>query len=234
MNGSRMRIGAGVLLLGGLALMLTGALTSCSTPNALSGHTITAVAAGGSHSLALEDNGTVWACGYNAHGQIGNATSGTDVLTFIAVAALSGHTITALAANGWHSLALEDNGSAWAWGYNAHGQIGNGASGTDVLTPSAVAALSGHTITALAAGSEQSLALEDNGTVWAWGYNGHGQIGNGASGTDVLTPTAVAALSGHTITAIAAGSGDSLALDDNGSVWAWGDNAHGQIGNGAS
>src|SRR5207253_7607239 len=99
-------------------------------------------------------------------------------------------------------------------------------------TPLQVSGLGG--VTAIAAGSLNALALKSDGTVWGWGYNYYGQVGNGQSGNNVLSPVRVGGLTG--VVAIAAGNNGftSYALKANGSVWAWGYDGLGQLGNGTS
>lgn len=94
-------------------------------------------------------------------------------------------------------------------------------------TPKQVSVLSD--ITAISGGKEHSLALKSDGTVWAWGYNGWGQLGDGTT-TDRRTPVQVSGLSD--IIAIAGGGSHSLALKSDGTVWAWGDNLYYQLGDG--
>ena len=84
-------------------------------------------------------------------------------------------------------------------------------------------------IVAISAGDEHALALANDGTVWSWGKNTYGQLGNGTT-TTTLRPIQVESLSG--IIAISAGEAHSLALCEDGTVWAWGDNASGQLGDG--
>ena len=193
----------------------------------LGGKTVTEVAAGKEHSLALLSNGTVMAWGGNAHGQLGNGST-TNSPVPVAVIGLGGKTVTEVAAGKEHSLALLSNGTVMAWGGNAHGQLGNGST-TDSPVPVAVSGLGGKTVTAVSAGGEHSLALLSNGTVMAWGDNAHGQLGNNST-TDNHVPVAVSGLGA--VTAVSAGGEHSLALLSNATVMAWGDNAHGQLGNG--
>ena len=193
----------------------------------LGGKTVTEVSAGGEHSLALLSNGTVVAWGDNAHGQLGNNSTNNSAVP-VAVSGLGG--VTAVAAGGEHSLALLSNGTVVAWGDNAHGQLGNGST-TDNHVPVVVSGLGG--VTAVAAGGEHSLALLSNATVMAWGDNAHGQLGNNST-TDNHVPVEVSGLGGKTVTEVAAGGEHSLALLSNATVMAWGDNAHGQLGNGST
>ena len=122
----------------------------------------------------------------------------------------------AVAAGSDHSLALEADGTVWAWGNNFDGQLGDGTT-TDRASPVPVKGLSGVTSIA-AAGNGYSLALKADGTVWAWGNNFYGQLGDGTTSNRLL-PVAVSNLSN--VSAISAGS-SSVALRMDGSVWEWG------------
>jgi alpha-tubulin suppressor-like RCC1 family protein len=186
---------------------------------------VTAIAAGGDHSLALKQDGTVWAWGANGDGQLGNGTN-TDSNVPVPVSGLT--KITAIAGGTYHSLVLKQDGTVWAWGTNWSGQLGNGT-WDDSNVPVQVLNLSG--ITAIAGGGYHSLALKQDGTVWAWGYNEYGQLGNGTN-ADSNVPVPVSGL--KKITAIAGGTYHSLALKQDGTVWAWGDNEYGQLGNGTN
>jgi alpha-tubulin suppressor-like RCC1 family protein len=125
-----------------------------------------------------------------------------------------------------------------AWGNNFFGQLGNETYNTNSNTPVEVSNLDGAAVKALAGGQGHSLALKSDGSVWAWGLNQDGQLGDGTN-TDSSTPVQVndptdptGYLSG--VTAIAAGSSHNLALKDDGTVWAWGTNPYGQLGNGTN
>jgi alpha-tubulin suppressor-like RCC1 family protein len=130
-----------------------------------------------------------------------------------------------------HTLYRKSDGTVWAWGLNNKSQLGDGTT-TNSSTPvqSAPAILTG--ITAVAAGNEHSLALKSDGTVWGWGSNSNGQLGNGATAGSQTTPVQVSGLTN--VTAIAAGVNFSLALKSDGSVWAWGYNGSGQLGDGTT
>jgi alpha-tubulin suppressor-like RCC1 family protein len=117
--------------------------------------------------------------------------------------------ITAIAAGGFHSLALTSTGAVLAWGRNVSGQLGNGTT-TDSNTPVAVSAPATSGITAIAAGDGHSLAVTSTGAVLAWGFNADGELGNGTT-TDSNTPVAVSAPATSGITAIAGGGQHSLA-----------------------
>ena len=183
--------------------------------------TVTAVAAGEEHSLALLANGTVLAWGDNHEGQLGTGTTRTSAVP-VPVPGLSG--VTAIAAGSLFSLALLNNGTVMAWGDNREGQLGDGTLRNSTV-PVPVRGLSG--VTAIAAGALHSLAVLANGTAMAWGDNESGQLGVGRQVSLRVVPTAVAKITG--ITAIAAGEEHSVALLSDGSVWVWGGNGEFQL-----
>jgi alpha-tubulin suppressor-like RCC1 family protein len=203
-----------------MALMLTLGICSCSF-----GATVTQVAAGEYHTVALKSDGTVWAWGYNTYGQLGDGTN-TNRITPVQVSGLSG--VTAIAAGYYDTVALKSDGTVWAWGWNGYGQLGDGTA-TNRTTPVQVSGLSG--VTAIAAGANHTVALKSDGTVWAWGSNGYGQLGDGTT-TNRWTRVQVSGLSG--VTAIAAGFYHTVALKSGGTVWAWGYNTYGQLGDGTN
>ena len=201
-----------------------------------SGTTVTAIAGGSAHSLALTSTGQVFAWGNNAYGQIGNGTI-TNSSTPVPVSLSSGTTVTAIAGGADHSLALTSSGQILAWGNNAQGELGNGST-TDSNTPVSVILPVGSrgqpiSVTTIAGGGNHSLALTPSGQILAWGAGGSGQLGNGTT-IDSSTPVWVSLPSGTTITAIAGGDSHSLAVTSAGSSLAWGSNAYGQLGNGTT
>ena len=212
-----------------------GTFTSRSLYGAVSGlgSGIVQIAAGSSFGLALRSDGTVWAWGSNGAGQLGDGTTTTSQTTPVEVTGLSG--VVAVAAGIDQSLALRSDGTVWAWGGDRYGQLGDGANNAAQPTPVQVTGLTG--VTKIAAGGLFSLALRSDGTVWAWGYNAVGELGNGTT-ADSNVPVQVTGLA--RITAIAAGEGDSAMairtypIRKTGvtSVWTWGSNDAGELGDG--
>ena len=203
----------------------------------LAGKTITAISAGGYHSLALCSDGTLAAWGNNDNGQLGNAeTVNSSVPVLVERSGvLAGKTILAISAGNLHSLALCSDGTLATWGYNRYGQLGNNtttASSIPVLV-NQTGVLAGKTVVAISANYHHCLALCSEGTVAAWGCNSNGQLGNNSltDGTVPLLVNQSGALAGKTVIALATGSFHSLALCSNGTLAAWGDNSYGQLGN---
>lgn len=185
-----------------------------------------AVAGGCAHSLALNADGTVWAWGSNAQGQLGDDTT-TNSLTPVQVQGLG--TIKAIAAGCAHSLALANDGSVWAWGDNSAGQLGDG-SNTKRLTPVMMDQGTGLTSAkAIAGGWKHSVVLHANGTVWGSGFNDVGELGIGVTGNR-NQPAMAASLTG--VAGIGAGDYHSLAITGAGTVYTWGWGHYGQLGSG--
>ncbi len=201
--------------------------------------TTTAVSGDG-HSMALKSNGAVYGWGHDNSGQVGNGISlpippmtNVNVLKPVPVVGLgAGSGVIAIAAGGSHSLALKSDGTVLAWGHDTSGELGDGGAlpGADESSPVGVSGMgSGSGVVQVAAGGAFGVARKSNGTVWTWGNNASGQLGDGTT-TDRSTPAQVPGLSN--VRAVAAGDAFVVAIKNDGSVWAWGNNASGEIGNG--
>lgn len=240
------------------------------------------ISAGEAHKLALKSDGTVWSWGVNSLGQLGDGTQ-TSTANPVQVIGLSGATL--IAAGAYSSFAKTNDGRLWAWGgWNGAGPLNAGflADGTSAssassapvvvgsitnplviapsiaVTNSSVAVLqeNGNVLTwgmhralgtglanagahfgtvaltgvdSVAASDAYLLAQRQDGTVWAWGWNTNGQLGDGTT-TQRATPRQVVGL--QNVVQVRAGAAHSLALDTDGSVWAWGWNSYGQLGDG--
>lgn len=193
-----------------------------------------------SHSLALKSDGKVWAWGANGSGQLGDGTNTerkypvqvSDLTNVIGIAAGGGYD-TEVASSEYakgHSLALKTDGTVWSWGWNWAGQLGDG-SNTDSNTPVQVSSL--NKVIAIASnGWDHCLALKSDGTVWTWGNDGGGELGDGGTNTNKNTPVQASGLTD--VAVIGGGYDHSLAVKLDGTVWAWGSNWNGELGNGTT
>lgn len=201
-----------------------GDLTTRWAPFQITGlpGTMVGVSAGGSFSMALDQNGQVWTWGRNDQGQLGLGDTTLRMQPQL-IAESAQVPIVALSGGDAFALALDRAGQVYAWGRGAEGQLGNALA--MATRPMPVPGLP--PIAAIAAGHRHALALARDGTVWSWGANERGQLGD-ASIVPHSDPRPVPATFHATL--IAAGGSHSLALSDQGEVWAWGDDAAGQLG----
>ena len=228
----------------GSGMLGNGTTSPNLTPSSVSipggGADIIAFAASAIHALALKADGTVLAWGTNVLGAIGDGTF-TSRLTPVQVSGFgSGSGVIAIATGLSHSVAAKADGSVWAWGSNNNSNLGNPSVVGPSNVPVPVSNLGlGSGVIALAGGGNFTLALKWDGTVWGWGNNNNGQLGIGSTTTQpvpvqVKGPGGVGFLTG--VTAISApsvsGGAFALALKSDSTVWAWGINTNGQLGDG--
>ncbi|MFD9701180.1 RCC1 domain-containing protein [Lentzea sp. NPDC059081] len=179
---------------------------------------------------ALLADGTVRAWGPNNWGELGAGwhTYNGFASVPVRVKGLSG--VTALAASGSNGYALRSDGTVWGWGYNYAGQAGPRTTPDDIVDlPVRIAGLD--QVVAIAATAGTGYALRSDGTVWSWGNNFSGELGNGTTGGSSPAPVQVAGLTD--VTSIVASGNARYALRSDGTVWSWGSNSEGQLGNGA-
>ncbi len=178
--------------------------------------------------------GSLYAMGWNSYGQLGtgdraNRSTPTPVLSLP-----DGRKVVAVAGGESASLAQANDGSLWAWGNGNYGQIGNGSFATTYSPVQVNALLGGRTAAQIAAGALHNLVVANDGSLWAWGLGGSGQLGHGRTDSRV-SPVQVNALpEGRTAVQIAGGREHSLALASDGTVWAWGNGYYGQLGYGGN
>jgi alpha-tubulin suppressor-like RCC1 family protein len=184
------------------------------------------IAAGGYHQAAVRTDGTLWIWGWNADGQLGD---GTTITRSVPVQVGTGSNWLKVTAGRYHTIALRGDGTLWAWGYNSDGQMGNGvASSTDQLLPAQIGTAADWAD--VVSGGYHILARKQNGTLWAWGYNFSGQLGDGST-TTRTTPVQIG--TNTTWAKISAGGYHTVATRADGTLWAWGYNGLGQLGDGS-
>jgi alpha-tubulin suppressor-like RCC1 family protein/cytoskeletal protein CcmA (bactofilin family) len=199
------------------------------------GAIFTDVKAGLNHTIATGVDGSVWVWGASDFGQQGlgstsdNSTP-TDLTSLISNPLYTRRFVKA-SAGGFHNVLIEDNGSIWSFGDNQYGQLGIGSLLTSsASTPTLVPSFTSDDIVDVSCGHRTTFFLTSTGAVYACGRNLYGQLGDGSMPTDQATPVPVAFGSGISITAISPGDRHTLFLDQNGEVWACGEDLYGQLG----
>ena len=159
--------------------------------------------------------------------------------------------VIAVFAGSQHTLAITGDGKLWAWGYNQFGQLGNdtiltgAASDTNISYSTTPVRVKGgesgdeflENISEVFASSGWTVAIKNGGTLWAWGSNSEGQLGNGENNNRYSTPVQVKDENGdglEDVIAVSGGNNHTIALKRNGTVWAWGYNYFGQLGDGTT
>ena len=204
----------------------------------LSGKTVVAISAGYYFCLALCADGTLAAWGDNIVGQLGNQSTTQSMVPVLVdrTGVLSGKTVTAIAAGGFHSMALSADGTMAAWGANSYGQLGNNST-TNRLVPESMdrtGVLAGKSIVAMAGGTYHTVVLCSDGSLVAAGKGDNGGLGNGGGNSVNTSPvlvTRTGVLSGKTINAVSTGAEHCLVVGNDGTLATWGYNYNGQLGN---
>ena len=184
--------------------------------------------------MVLKSNDTVWEFGLNSDGQLGDGTT-TMRRSPVQVAGITD--AVGIAAGRDMSYAIRANGQLWGWGRNDEGQLGDGTT-TRRLAPVRVGTAINFTgVKAITGGRDHAVAVKTDGSVWAWGENDYGQVGDGTL-TDRLVPVAIdingATAGMGTASDAAAGAHHSYALRTDGTVASWGRNYRTEHGDGTS
>jgi len=229
--------GLGILSDGSLYAWGSNADGQCGIPGSLTYTTPTqigsdlwaSVACGGRHSLGIKDDGTLWAWGARQDGVLGISGLTTNQAT---PALVSSDSWTSVAASAYNSFAIKSNGTLWGWGMNIDeylmpeddqsgpiNQIGS-ATWSKISASMSFASYIGR----------HFAGIQSDGTLWTWGYNTVGQLGDGTQ-VDKLTPTQIGS---DTWNDVAARDGGCIAIKDDGTLWAWGSNTNGQVGDGTT
>lgn len=209
-----------------------GSTTSSDVPVSLAGGPVTKVAAGTYFSLALTASGQVYAWGDNSSGELGNGSNSGSAVP-VATTLPAKTVVREVATTQSTSFVLTSTGQVYAWGDNLYGDLGDGTFGSQSNRPVLVKLPAGTRAVAIAGEGYSGLAVASTGKVYAWGFNGDGELGNGTFvNSDVPVPVRLPA--GVTIRAIAGERNGGLALTSTGKVYAWGYNGYGNLGNGTT
>ena len=183
------------------------------------------VSVGGANDAAIKTDGTLWTWGFGTLGRLGDnvsITRCTPVTTFA-----GGTNWKQVSVGGAHVAAIKTDGTLWTWGYNINGQLGINNVTTPICTP-VTTFLGGNNWKQVASGGTHTAAIKTDGTLWTWGLNTSGQLGNNTT-TDRNTPVQTS-LGGTDWKQIACGGAYTAAIKTDGTLWTWGLNTSGQLG----
>ncbi|MCL9809912.1 T9SS type A sorting domain-containing protein [Flavobacterium luminosum] len=182
------------------------------------------VSTGGVHTIGLKDGGTLWSWGRNNQGQLGTGEN-TTITNKIPKQIGTESNWVKISAGNAHNLAIKTDGTLWAWGRNLDGQVGVGTSTSYFNFPQQIGSDTDWEF--ISAGDEFSLAIKKNGTLWAWGDNAFGQLGDNST-SDKNTPIQIGIATDWSF--VSAGTEHSLGINKNGELWAWGKNSSARFG----
>ncbi len=184
---------------------------------------VKAVSLGGNHSAAITEDGSLYMWGENKQGLLGNGTEEeihvpTKIMDHVKAVSL-----------GWyHSAAITEDGSLYLWGSNNDGQLGNGEKGDKAYKTTPIKIMD-HVVS-VSLGEEHTAAITEDGSLYLWGDNWQGQLGNGEKGNEAYKTTPIKIMD-H-VKSISLAGYCSSAITEDGSLYLWGRNSNGQLGNG--
>ena len=194
------------------------------------------VSAGETHTMAIREDGSLWGWGSNDQGQLGNGERGGGNHRAAPVRIGEHYDWLFVSAGSGFTAAIREDGSLWAWGSNDRGQLGDGEiEGERVhyrLVPAPIG--EGTDWVYVSAGSSHAMAIRGDGTLWAWGSNSTGQLGDGQRGWNSYRDAPVRIGEDYDWAFVSAGVSHTVAIRTDGTLWAWGDNSNGRLGNGTT
>jgi alpha-tubulin suppressor-like RCC1 family protein len=210
------------------------------------GSFVAGVAAGAQHACARKINGTLWCWGADGAGQLGLGY-GLDQIcpngtmdgmpcrpSPVQVTALTN--VVDMAAGDYNTCASKSDGTLWCWGRNDYGQVGDGITTGESChyvmcksTPSQLTSM-GLNVLSFSIGMVHACAVKNDGTLWCWGWNGYGQVGDGTINNAPI-PVQITPL-GSNVLEVSAGDFSTCARKSDGTLWCWGRNDNGQLGDG--
>ena len=210
---------------------------------------VASVSAGQDHIAVIKTDGTLWSWGNSHEGQVGSGVVwghdvGLDYQTRVSVPTKIMDGVSAVSCGDAHTAAVKTDGTLWVWGSGEFGQLGNGKNGSaasdDSVYQGTPIKIMDH-VKAVSCGGEHTAAITTDGSLWMWGDNSSGQLGNGG-GANAPQPYDSSVISCQTlpvevmdnVAAVSCGGYHTAAITTDGSLWIWGNNICGQLGDGTT
>jgi len=187
------------------------------------------VSCGGNHTAAIKTDGTLWTWGWNQYGDLGiNNTAQRSIPVTTFAGGNNWKQVSAGQSGNGHTAAIKTDGSLWVWGYNAEGQLGINITNSRNSIPVTTFA-GGNNWKQVSCGLDYTAAVKTDGSLWTWGGNNSGQLGTNDTARRTTPVTTFAG--GTTWKSVFAGGGITAAIKTDGSLWTWGGNGSGELGN---
>jgi alpha-tubulin suppressor-like RCC1 family protein len=205
-----------------------GTTVDKSMPTKIGSSSWKSVSAGYSHTTAIDITNSLYAWGYNSYGQLGdNTTTSKSSPVQVIANTVNYWKQIAEATQGNHTLAINNNGTLWAWGGNANGTLGDGTT----VNKSSPVLISNSSWSLVSAGQLHSVAIDSTGALYTWGLNSDGRLGDGTT----ISKSSPVKIGTSSWAVVSAGNSHTVAIDINGALWTWGNNAtYGQLGDGTT
>ena len=205
----------------------TGQNTERATPTQIGSLTTwNVISAGNAHTMAVREDGGLWVCGSNSDGQVGNNSTNIS-LSFTQIRNTDKWII--ISAGDSHSISIREDGSLWGWGLNTNGQVGNNSTTSPLRAPNQIGSETNWKT--VSAGGSHSIAIKNDGSLYAWGNNGSGRLGDGTT-TQRTSPVSIG--TDKDWKAVSAGQEHTAAIKNDGTLWTWGNNSNGRLGDGTT
>jgi alpha-tubulin suppressor-like RCC1 family protein len=212
------------------ALVDTSAVAPVGTNDFNRKFTVAASETDALHACQIRADGTLWCWGVEGNGELGNGGGATDTAAN-PVAVTDPGPWYQVSAGRDHTCAIKTDGTAWCWGTDANGELGNAGTTGDQVSPSPVTNADNVPWTQISAGIYSTCGIKVDGSLWCWGGDSAGQLGNGAGGSSTQ-PSAVT--SSLPWTMVSMGYGTACGIKSDNTLWCWGDASYGRLGNGTT
>jgi alpha-tubulin suppressor-like RCC1 family protein len=209
------------------------AITDRSTPvtTFAGGNNWKQLSCGQVHTSAIKTDGTLWTWGAGYNGRLGNAVTTGSISTPVTTFA-GGTNWKQVSGGGNHTAAIKTDGTLWIWGLGSNGRLGNGVTTGSISTPVTTFA-GGTNWKQVSSGVSHTAAIKTDGTLWIWGDNSSGLLGNGITTGNRSTPITTFA-GGTNWKQVSGGGSHTAAIKTDGTLWTWGGANFGQLGNNAT